>query len=93
MGRPRGLGQCGAGPGQAGVVGVGLGDRLLFYTGGVSEARSRSGEFFPLLQCKAVREASQPDEILDGLSRDVLRHVGHALDDDAAMLLIRRELA
>jgi hypothetical protein len=31
--------------------------------------------------------------VLDCLQRDVLRHVGHALDDDAAMLLIRREPA
>ena len=92
-GLPLGLAQFAAVPGQAAVIEVGLGDRLLFYTDGVSEARSRAGDFFPLLQCKAVREASQPDEILDGLSRDVLRHVGHALDDDAAMLLIRRELA
>jgi hypothetical protein len=31
--------------------------------------------------------------VLDRLQQDVLRHVGHALDDDAAMLLLRREPA
>jgi serine phosphatase RsbU (regulator of sigma subunit) len=83
-----------AGPaGRASVIEVGPGDRILFYTDGVSEARSRSGEFFPLAQCGAVREAGDPDQILDALSTEVLRHVGHALDDDAAMLLIRRERA
>jgi hypothetical protein len=36
--------------------------------------------------------AGQPPEaVLDRLQQDVLRHVGHALDDDAAMLLLRRE--
>jgi hypothetical protein len=83
-----------AGPaGRASVIELGPGDRILFYTDGVSEARSRSGEFFPLAQCGAVREAGDPDQILDALSTEVLRHVGHALDDDAAMLLIRREPA
>jgi serine phosphatase RsbU (regulator of sigma subunit) len=93
-----GLGRAGqpavAGPaGRASVIEVGPGDRILFYTDGVSEARSRSGEFFPLTRCRAVREPGDPDQILDALSREVLRHVGHALDDDAAMLLIRREPA
>lgn len=90
-GLPLGLAQFAEAPGRRSVIEVSPGDRLLFYTDGVSEARSRSGEFFPLLQCQAVREATHPDEILDGLSGDVLRHVGHELDDDAAMLLIRRE--
>jgi serine phosphatase RsbU (regulator of sigma subunit) len=95
-GLPLGLAQLAAGPGPAGraaVVEAGPGDRILFYTDGVSEARSRSGEFFPLAQSRAVREPGDPDQILDALSTEVLRHVGHALDDDAAMLLIRREPA
>jgi serine phosphatase RsbU (regulator of sigma subunit) len=101
-GLPLGLAQLAAGPGRPGhpaiagpagrtaVIEAGPGDRILFYTDGVSEARSRSGEFFPLAQCRAVREPGDPDQILDVLSTEVLRHVGHALDDDAAMLLIRR---
>jgi serine phosphatase RsbU (regulator of sigma subunit) len=99
-GLPLGLAQFAADPGQPGqpgssgktaVIEVGPGDRILFYTDGVSEARGRSGEFFPLAQSRAVREGGDPDQILDALSGEVLRHVGHALDDDAAMLLIRRE--
>jgi serine phosphatase RsbU (regulator of sigma subunit) len=104
-GLPLGLAQFAAGPdrasqpgqadqpGQATVIEVGPGDRILFYTDGVSEARNRSGEFFPLSRARALREAGDPDKILDDLSADVLRHVGHALDDDAAMLLVRREPA
>jgi serine phosphatase RsbU (regulator of sigma subunit) len=101
-GLPLGLAQLAAGPGRpataspagrAAVIEVGPGDRILFYTDGVSEARSRSGEFFPLAQSRAVREAGDPDQTLDVLSAEVLRHVGHALDDDAAMLLIRRQPA
>jgi len=80
-------------PGRTAVIEVGPGDQILFYTDGVSEARGRSGEFFPLAQSRAVRDAGDPDQILDALSAEVLRHVGHALDDDAAMLLIRREPA
>jgi serine phosphatase RsbU (regulator of sigma subunit) len=80
-------------PGRTAVIEAGPGDWILFYTDGVSEARSRSGEFFPLVRCRAVREDGDPDQILDALSAEVLRHVGHALDDDAAMLLIRRERA
>ena len=80
-------------PGRTAVIEVGPGDQILFYTDGVSEARGRSGEYFPLAQSRAVREAGDPNQILDALSAEVLRHVGHALDDDAAMLLIRREPA
>src|SRR5215831_14567912 len=85
-GEPGGPGQ----PGRTSVIEIGPGDRILFYTDGVSEARSRAGEFFPLTRCRAIGEAGEPDQILDALSAAVLRHVGHALDDDAAMLLIRR---
>ncbi len=92
-GLPLGLAQLADESGHLSMIDVGAGDRLLFYTDGISEARNRSGAFFPLLTCEAVREGSQPDEILDRLSRDVLHHVGHALDDDAAMLLVRREPA
>ncbi|HYA51531.1 MAG TPA: PP2C family protein-serine/threonine phosphatase [Streptosporangiaceae bacterium] len=92
-GLPLGLAPLAAGPGRPAVIEVGPGDRILFYTDGVSEARSRSGEFFPLAQCRAVRETGDPDQTLDVLSAEVLRHVGHALDDDAAMLLIGRQPA
>lgn len=67
------------------------GDRLLFYTDGISEARNRSGEYFPLERCHALREAVDPASALDRLGKEVIRHVGHALDDDAALLLVQRD--
>lgn len=66
------------------------GDRLLFYTDGISEARDRSGSFYPLSACGALLAGLSPDAALDRLCADVLRHVGHDLADDAAILLIAR---
>ena len=71
----------------------GPGDQLLFYTDGVSEARNTAGDFYPLSEHQALTAGQEPDTVLDRLQQDVLRHVGHALDDDAAMLLLRREPA
>ena len=69
------------------------GDQMLFYTDGVSEARNRAGEFYPLPDRAIYAEAADPDSALNRLQEDVLMHVGHALDDDAAMLLLRRQAA
>ena len=92
-GLPLGLAQFAASPGQPAVIEVAPGDGILFYTDGVSEARNRAGEFFPLTRCRAVQDTSEPDQVLEVLSGEVRRHVGHALEDDAAMLLIRRRQA
>ena len=61
---------------------------MLFYTDGVSEARDKSGEFYPLDGCGALLDGQDLDTGLDRLRDDVTRYVGHALRDDAAMLLI-----
>lgn len=92
-GLPLGLAQFVSAPGQPSVIEMGPGDRVLFYTDGLSEARSRAGDFFQIDCSRAVREQRDPDQMLDGLSIEVLRHVGHALEDDAAMLLLTREHA
>jgi serine phosphatase RsbU (regulator of sigma subunit) len=65
------------------------GDQMLFYTDGVSEARDSSGAFYQVSQCGPLLAAADPEVALDRLRDDVIRHVGHALEDDAAMLLIR----
>jgi hypothetical protein len=67
----------------------GAGDQILFYTDGISEARDESGAFFSLQDGGKVLTASDPEEALDLLSAEVVRHVGHTLTDDAAMLLVR----
>jgi serine phosphatase RsbU (regulator of sigma subunit) len=71
------------------TVTFGPGDQMLFYTDGVSEARNKAGTFFPLTLSPSGSGDLDPDDVLDQLTGDVARHVGHALDDDAAMLLVR----
>jgi len=65
------------------------GDQMLFYTDGVSEARDKAGTFYPLSRCGTLLDGGEPQAALDRLQDDVTRYVGHALEDDAAMLLIR----
>jgi serine phosphatase RsbU (regulator of sigma subunit) len=69
-------------------------DQVLCYTDGISEARDKSGDFYPLgkrgpLLDHASLEDGDPEAALDRLGADVVRYVGHKLDDDAAMLLVR----
>jgi serine phosphatase RsbU (regulator of sigma subunit) len=73
-------------------VPFGPGDQILFYTDGVSEARDKTGAFYPLSRCGALLAAGDADAALALLEGDVTRYVGHTLDDDAAMLLIRSAL-
>ncbi len=66
---------------------VGAGDRLVFYTDGLLEARDRAGRYFRLEDClDALRRTAlevAADELLDRL----LAHTGRRLDDDVAVLL------
>jgi serine phosphatase RsbU (regulator of sigma subunit) len=64
-------------------------DQMLSYTDGVSEARDKAGTFYPLSRCGALLDGGNPQAALDRVQDDVTRYVGHALEDDAAMLLIR----
>jgi serine phosphatase RsbU (regulator of sigma subunit) len=66
------------------------GDQMLFYTDGVIEARDGDGGFYPLAERTRLLSAADPQQALDELLADVLRHVGGRIEDDAAMLLIRR---
>ncbi|HWG63029.1 MAG TPA: PP2C family protein-serine/threonine phosphatase [Streptosporangiaceae bacterium] len=88
---PLGLADLGPVRRQSETIPVGPGDQVLFYTDGVSEARNKAGAFYPLSRSARFGSAADPDLMLDMLQEDVLDHVGHALDDDAAMLLVRRE--
>jgi phosphoserine phosphatase RsbU/P len=67
-----------------------LGDRILLYTDGVSEARAR-GAFFPLQAAAAFALVSADLEAgLDTLWVELQRHVAGQLHDDVALLLIER---
>jgi len=66
---------------------VRTGDRLVFFTDGLLEARDRAGRFFRLdQQVETLRRPdlqSAADELLDRLRA----HTRHRLDDDVAVLL------
>ncbi|MFJ3224515.1 PP2C family protein-serine/threonine phosphatase [Streptomyces sp. NPDC086783] len=66
------------------------GDLLLLYTDGVTEARDSVGTFYPLAERLTGWTESDPDAFLGRFRRDLLRHVGGHLDDDAAMIVIER---
>ncbi|WP_051300431.1 PP2C family protein-serine/threonine phosphatase [Actinomadura rifamycini] len=68
------------------------GDQMLLYTDGVIEARDADGAFYPLTERVGVLAADDPEDALDGLQSDLLSYVGAPLDDDAAMLLLRRRV-
>jgi hypothetical protein len=69
------------------------GDRLLFYSDGVSEARNSRGEFFGEQRLTDLAERAELDrlsapETLRRLTAAVLRHQGGQLQDDATLLLV-----
>ncbi|MFH8788042.1 PP2C family protein-serine/threonine phosphatase [Streptomyces roseoverticillatus] len=64
-------------------------DQLLLYTDGVTEARDRNGDFFPLADWMRHQTPERPRELLDGLHRDLLTHSSGGLDDDIAALAVR----
>ncbi|KAB1139249.1 serine/threonine-protein phosphatase [Streptomyces luteolifulvus] len=66
------------------------GDIALLYTDGVIEARNRDGTFYPLAERVAGKAGKGPDALLAHLRRDLMRHVGGHLGDDAAMVAIER---
>ncbi|MFK0046200.1 PP2C family protein-serine/threonine phosphatase [Streptomyces sp. NPDC090741] len=65
------------------------GDLLLLYTDGITEARARNGEFFPLAAWMRRLPPTPPRELLTALHRDLLRYSRGRLDDDIAALAVR----
>ncbi|AYG80444.1 Phosphoserine phosphatase RsbU [Streptomyces hundungensis] len=65
------------------------GDQLLLYTDGVTEARDRTGAFYPLGARTVFLKDPDPEAALEALRRDLILHTEGPLHDDAAMLLLR----
>jgi hypothetical protein len=65
------------------------GEPVLLYTDGLSEARNRAGEFFPLTGCASLQTPADHSVLLDRLSAEVGRHASRPLDD-MALLLVER---
>lgn len=87
---PFGLGGAVAGPA---VTSLEPGDQVLFFTDGVVEARSATGELFGKerlgdLLVRAAADASPPPETMRRLVHAVLAHQGSPLTDDATLLLV-----
>ncbi|WP_393101546.1 SpoIIE family protein phosphatase [Streptomyces sp. LN325] len=66
------------------------GNQLLLYTDGVTEARNRAGDFYPLAERVRSWCRFPPHELLDSLHQDLLAHSGGNLDDDTAALAAYR---
>ncbi|MFE6038995.1 PP2C family protein-serine/threonine phosphatase [Streptomyces sp. NPDC056452] len=66
------------------------GDLLLLYTDGVTEARDSTGTFYPLAERITGWTENDPDAFLGRFRRDLLQYVGGHLNDDAAMIVIKR---
>ncbi|MFD8984275.1 PP2C family protein-serine/threonine phosphatase [Streptomyces sp. NPDC059564] len=66
------------------------GDLMLLYTDGVIEARNTDGRFYPFTERAPQWTTDEPGELLRHLQADLLAHVHAHLDDDAAVVAIRR---
>ncbi|MGW7524250.1 PP2C family protein-serine/threonine phosphatase [Streptomyces sp. NPDC054783] len=70
-----------------------VGDQLLLYTDGVTEARDHARDFYPLADGVARHVCDEPARTLTALHDELLGHVGGRLHDDAALLLLRKRTA
>ena len=66
---------------------LGEGDRLVFYTDGLLEARDRAGRYFRLEDCADTLRGPDLEAAADELLDRLVAHTGRRLDDDVAILL------
>ena len=64
------------------------GDRLVFCTDGLLEARDGAGQFFRLEDCLDTLRLPDLQGAADGLLDQLLAHTGRKLEDDVALLLV-----
>ena len=75
-----------------GRVGIGVGDELLLYTDGTTEARSPGGAFFGEDGLRDMVTREYPggfDGMLPRLLEGIEEFTGHSLNDDVALVLLR----
>lgn len=65
-------------------------DLLLLYTDGVIEARDSRGVFYPLTERLAAWRETDPQRLVNRIHTDLLAHTGGALDDDVALVALKR---
>ncbi|OKH98907.1 hypothetical protein A6A06_25185 [Streptomyces sp. CB02923] len=69
-------------------VALGPGDRMLFYTDGLAEARSPQGVMVDLADLRSACSRAALDEAADAVQEALLRHTDGALADDVAFILV-----
>ncbi len=67
---------------------VHTGDRLLFCTDGLLEARDKAGRYFRPEDCQDTLRNPDLQVAADGLLDRLVAHAGRKLDDDVALLLL-----
>jgi serine phosphatase RsbU (regulator of sigma subunit) len=87
---PLGLGQLCPGGDDVETFPFTTGDLLLLYTDGFIEARDAHGRFYPLVERVTEWSETDPARLVSRLREDVLAYVGGRLNDDAAVIAIRR---
>jgi sigma-B regulation protein RsbU (phosphoserine phosphatase) len=73
---------------QSSTFTVHPGDRLLFCTDGLLEARDRADRYFRPEDCLDTLRNPDLQAAADGLLDRLVAHAGHKLDDDVALLLL-----
>jgi phosphoserine phosphatase RsbU/P len=73
---------------QSSTFTVNVGDRLVFYTDGLLEARDRAGRYFRLEDCLDTLNHPDLQAAADELLSRLLAHARRKLDDDVALLLV-----
>jgi phosphoserine phosphatase RsbU/P len=73
---------------QPSTFAVHAGDRLLFCTDGLLEARDRAGRYFRPEHCLDTLREPDLQAAADGLLGKLIAHTSRKLDDDVALLLL-----
>lgn len=87
---PLGLGMLGAEPRRSAGVHPERDDWVVLCTDGVTEARGKDGEFYPLAERLAGWTDLEPAELARTLRADLECFTGGELLDDATVLVVRR---
>ena len=73
---------------QSSTFTVNVGDRLVFYTDGLLDARDKAGQFFRLDDCLDALRHPDLEASADELLNRLLAHAKRKLNDDVALLLV-----